>query len=103
MNNKKYLNRLFESDKPLIIYKATDGFDIFTDFSEKIKINSNNIKKFLKKISSKKRKYNKDQINIIRDIYKKTGIFTTTRKILSCEKQIDISIPTIKKIINNKY
>lgn len=51
----------------------------------------------------KKRKYNKDQINIIKDIYKKTGIFTTTRKILSCEKQIDISIPTIKKIINNNY
>ena len=51
----------------------------------------------------KKRKYNKDQINIIKHIYKKTGIFTTTRKILSCEKQIDISIPTIKKIINNNY
>ena len=59
MNNKEYLNRLFESDKPLIIYKAKNGFDVFTDFSEKINITNTNIARFLKKISFKQKKYNK--------------------------------------------
>ena len=59
MNNKHYLNRLFESNKPLIVYKVTNGFDVFTDFSEKIVINYSNIKQFLKKTSLKKKKYNK--------------------------------------------
>ena len=52
MNNKEYLNRLFESDKPLIIYKVAKGFDVYTDFSDKIKINKNNINYFFKKVTS---------------------------------------------------
>jgi len=59
LNNRAYLNRLFESDKPLIIYKATEGFDVYTDFSDKIKINKSNIKNFLKKTTFLGKKRNK--------------------------------------------
>ena len=59
MNNKEYLDRLFESDKPLIIYKARNGYDVYTDFSDKIKIQQYTIKDFLKKVTySKKNKNN---------------------------------------------
>ena len=56
LDNKAYLNRLFESDKPLIIYKAAEGYDVYTDFSDKIKIQKSNLKNFLKRttISNKK-------------------------------------------------
>ena len=59
MNNKEYLNSLFESDKPLIIYKASQGYYIYTDFSEKKVINKKNINNFIKKIFSPKKLRNK--------------------------------------------
>ena len=59
MNNKEYLNSLFESDKPLIIYKANQGYYIYTDFSEKKVINKKNINNFIKKIFSQKKLRNK--------------------------------------------
>ena len=59
MSNKTYLNRLFESDKPLIIYKATTGFDVYTDFSDKVIIQKSNLKNFIKKTTLSKKKYNK--------------------------------------------
>jgi len=49
LNNKEYLNRLYESDKPLIIYKAARGYYIFTDFSDKVIVNKSNINYFVKK------------------------------------------------------
>ncbi len=49
LNNKEYLNRLFESDKPLIIYKASIGYDVYTDFSDSINITKSNIDKFINK------------------------------------------------------
>ena len=51
--------KLFESNKTLIIYKTPSGFDIFTDFSEKIKLNHSNINKFFEKIEGKKKKTGK--------------------------------------------
>ena len=55
LNNKTYLDRLFKSDKPLIIYKAQKGFNVYTDFSDKIFVNKKNINYFIKKaITSKK-------------------------------------------------
>ena len=51
--------KLFESSKPLIIYKTPSGFDIFTDFSEKIILSHSNLNKFFKKIERKKKKTNK--------------------------------------------
>ncbi len=49
-----FLERLYQSDKPLIIYKVKDGYDIFTDFSKKIVLNNNNINSFLNKFNKKK-------------------------------------------------
>ena len=53
-----YLLDLFESKKPLIIYKAKNGFDVFTDFSEKIKLNNTNIDYFFKKLENNKNNKN---------------------------------------------
>ena len=42
-----YLEKLYQSDKPLIIYKMKDGYNIYTDFSKKIILNKGNINNFL--------------------------------------------------------
>ena len=59
LNNKEYLERLFDSDKPLIIYRAKTGFDVYTDFSKKIKITNKNAKSFFEKTANKKNIKNK--------------------------------------------
>ncbi len=53
-----YLEKLYQSDKPLIIYKVDKGYDIYTDFSKKIILSKNNINKFFNLFSKKKK--NKD-------------------------------------------
>ena len=58
LSNKAYLNRLFESDKPLIIYKVAEGFDVYTDFSDKTIIQKSNFKTFLKKTARSNKKNN---------------------------------------------
>ena len=50
----KYLEKLYQSNKPLIIYKVDGGYNIYTDFSKKITLNKNNIENFLHSFSSKK-------------------------------------------------
>ncbi len=47
LNNKEYLNKIFQSNKPLIIYKTIGGYDVYTDFKDKIVLNSKNFKNFL--------------------------------------------------------
>ncbi|MDC0078746.1 chorismate-binding protein [Candidatus Pelagibacter sp.] len=47
MIRENYLNRINNSNKPFAIYKKTNGFDFYTDFSKKIILNNRNIKKFL--------------------------------------------------------
>ena len=42
-----YLEKLYQSDKPMIIYKFGNEYKIFTDFSKKIILNNSNIKSFL--------------------------------------------------------
>ena len=49
-----FLENLYQSNKPLIIYKVKGGYDLFTDFSKKIIINNRNIENFLNSFSSKK-------------------------------------------------
>ena len=49
-----YLEDLYQSDKPLIIYKVNGGYNIYTDFSKKIILNNRNINKFLNKFNKKK-------------------------------------------------
>ncbi len=52
--HNKYLEKLYQSNKPLIIYKVDGGYNIYTDFSKKITLNKNNIATFLDSFSSKK-------------------------------------------------
>ncbi len=49
-----FLENLYQSNKPLIIYKVDGGYDLFTDFSKKIIINNRNIENFLNSFSTKK-------------------------------------------------
>jgi len=49
-----YLEKLYQSDKALIIYKVKDGYNIYTDFSKKIILNNKNIKGFFKSFQKKK-------------------------------------------------
>ena len=58
-----YLEDLYQSDKPMIIYKADDGYNIYTDFSKKIILTKKNIKKFLH--SMEKKNIKKKQIYIL--------------------------------------
>ena len=49
-----FLENLYQSNKPLIIYKVVGGYDLYTDFSKKIIINNRNIENFLNSFSTKK-------------------------------------------------
>ena len=55
-----FLENLYQSNKPLIIYKVDGGYDLFTDFSKKIIINNRNIENFLNSFSTKKYKKETD-------------------------------------------
>ena len=62
LNNNEYLNKLYQSDQPLIIYKTNNGFDVYTDFSKKYLINKENIKNFLN-IQTKKKQSSSNSLN----------------------------------------
>ena len=49
-----YLEKLYQSDKPLIIYKTKNGYNIYTDFSKKIILNNRNINSFFRFFKKKK-------------------------------------------------
>ena len=51
----------------------------------------------------KKKKYSQDQIEIIKDIYEKTKKYSITKKTLDTKHKIQISQPTLKKIVENNY
>jgi len=55
-----YLEKLYQSDKPLIIYKVKDGYNLYTDFSKKIVLTNRNIDKFFNIFSNKKIKKETD-------------------------------------------
>ena len=54
MSKKNQLTTIHTSGKSYIIYKSSNGFDLFTDFSKKIILNNKNINQFL--ISNYKKK-----------------------------------------------
>jgi para-aminobenzoate synthetase component 1 len=56
LNKQNQLAEIHHSGKPYIIYKSKKGFNLFTNFSKKIVLNNNNIKKFLEKKYKNKRK-----------------------------------------------
>ncbi len=55
-----YLEKLYQSDKPLIIYKIDNGYNIYTDFSKKFILTKKNIKSFFQLIEKKKYKKETD-------------------------------------------
>ena len=61
---ENYLNEINNSNKSFIIYKTIKGFDLYTDFSKKIILNNQNIKKFLNKKFKKQKNYKKTDLFI---------------------------------------
>lgn len=55
-----YLERLYNSDQPLIIYKVNGGYNLYTDFSKKITLTNNNISNFFNLFPKKKFKKETD-------------------------------------------
>ena len=55
-----FLEKLYQSDKALIIYKVREGYNIYTDFSKKIILSNKNISHFLNSFSNKKFKKETD-------------------------------------------
>ena len=55
-----YLEKLYHSNKPLIIYKVKDGYNLYTDFSKKIILTKKNINKFFNLFKNKKLKKETD-------------------------------------------
>jgi len=55
-----YLEKLYNSDKSLIIYKVNGGYNLYTDFSKKIILTNNNINNFFNLFSKKKHKKETD-------------------------------------------
>ena len=49
MSKKNKLKDIHISEKPYVIYKSINGFDLYTDFSKKIILNNKNIYRFLNK------------------------------------------------------
>ena len=64
MNTNKILNDINLSAKPYVIYKTSNGFDLFTDFSKKIILSNNNVNNFLKTTSSNKKKIKQTDLYI---------------------------------------
>ena len=62
MKKNYYLEKLYNSKKPFIVYKVEGGYDLFTDFSKKVYINNKNVKSFFKKF--KKVKKNNNFLNL---------------------------------------
>ena len=55
-----YLEKLYQSNKALIIYKVVGGYNLYTDFSKKIVLNKKNISKFFDTLKGKKLKKQTD-------------------------------------------
>ena len=56
MKKNFYLEKLYNSKKPFIIYKVRGGYDLYTDFSKKFFLNNKNIDNFFKKVKKKETK-----------------------------------------------
>ena len=114
-----FLEKIYQSDKPLIIYKVNNGYNIFTDFSKKIILNKNNLDDFFNNFKNKLYKKETDlligffgyeilcnllNINIKKqkklNFYK--GIFYKPETIIKIRKDIKV-FSTKKNISYRKY
>ena len=99
-----YLEKLYQSDKAMIIYKVNNGYNIYTDFSKKIILTNNNIYKFLNIFSKKKYKKETDLYlgffgyEILCNLL---GVKIKNQKKLNFYKGIFYKPETIIKIRNN--
>ena len=115
-----YLEKLYQSDKPMIIYKFGNKYKIFTDFSKKIILNNSNIKSFLRSFSNKKYKKEQDLfigffgyeilcnlLNIKLKNQKKTnfykGIFYKPETVITISDKVKISSNIKQNKFNNKF
>ena len=115
-----YLEKLYQSDKPMIIYKFGNKYKIFTDFSKKIILNNSNINGFLNSFSNKKYKKEQDLfigffgyeilcnlLNIRLKNQKKTnfykGIFYKPETVITISYKIKISSNIKQNKFNNKF
>ncbi len=115
-----YLEKLYQSDKPMIIYKFRNKYKIFTDFSKKIILNNSNIKNFLGSFSNKKYKKEQDLfigffgyeilcnlLNIRLKNQKKTnfykGIFYKPETVITISDKVKISSNIKQNKFNNKF
>ena len=114
-----FLEKIYQSDKPLIIYKVNNGYNIFTDFSKKIILNKNNLDNFFNNFKNKLYKKETDLLigffgyeilcNILNINIKKQkklnfykGIFYKPETIIKIRKDIKV-FSTKKNISYRKY
>ncbi len=115
-----YLEKLYQSDKPMIIYKFGNKYKIFTDFSKKIILNNSNINSFLGSFSNKKYKKEQDLfigffgyeilcnlLNIRLKNQKKTnfykGVFYKPETVITISDKVKISSNIKQNKFNNKF
>ena len=115
-----YLEKLYQSDKPMIIYKFGNKYKIFTDFSKKIILNNSNINSFLRSFSNKKYKKEQDLfigffgyeilcnlLNIRLKNQKKTnfykGVFYKPETVITISDKVKISSNIKQNKFNNKF
>ena len=115
-----YLEKLYQSDKPMIIYKFGNKYKIFTDFSKKIILNNSNIKSFLRSFSNKKYKKEQDLfigffgyeilcnlLNIRLKNQKKNnfykGVFYKPETVITISDKVKISSNIKQNKFNNKF
>ena len=115
-----YLEKLYQSDKPMIIYKFGNKYKVFTDFSKKIILNNSNINGFLNSFSNKKYKKEQDLfigffgyeilcnlLNIRLKNQKKTnfykGIFYKPETVITISDKVKISSNIKQNKFNNKF
>ena len=114
-----YLEKLYNSNKALIIYKVNDGYNLYTDFSKKIILSQKNINNFFKFFENKKYKKETDLLigffgyeilcsllNIKIKNQKKLnfykGVFYKPETVIKIRKDIKI-ITSLKKNNFNKH
>jgi len=114
-----YLEKLYQSDKALIIYKVKDGYNLYTDFSKKIILTNKNINSFFNLFKNKKFKKETDLLigffgyeilcNLLNIKIKNQqklnfhkGIFYKPETLIKIRKDIKI-ISSVKKHKFNSY
>ncbi|WP_440614497.1 chorismate-binding protein [Candidatus Pelagibacter sp. HIMB1748] len=115
-----YLEDLYQSDKPMIIYKVSGGYNIYTDFSKKIILTNKNINNFLNNFNKSKKKSKTDMFigffgyeilcNLLGLKIKKQkklnfykGIFYKPETVIKIRKKISIFSKIKKQKFNSSF